>query len=399
MENIESIQLALSGLNKHDRVYHGLTYSILTSPRINFRAAERAVVDTIGIFGAQVEYDLSDETIPLSNTKKIAYKSQLFPEIVGFLRNENNLKWYLEQGMKIWTANAFNFYRQQLQEDDSNYVWKNLKKDSVEFNSALSEFEQLVLSGKDSRAGNLGEFYPRQWRSFRSTKPNSEPLEMIMVDQIANAVEKLKNNPTTRYAVITAWNPVDVINNNAALAPCHCLFQAYRRTDINGVERLDVKMFQRSADHYLGVAFNAPQYAALTSIMAKIIDVKPGVFIHSFGDLHIYVGHSGSARSNWYKNPENIIWLQEELKKNNPKDVLENLLTKLPGEGENSGYDHVPYAIKQLGIKSNSEPARLIVNITNKTSLENLNVNDLIVQGYQSPDVITINGIKSKMAS
>ena len=131
------MSLNTHGLNKHDTVYHQLTYDILMSPQLNFRKADRVVIDTMGVFGNQVEYDLSDETIPLSNTKNIGYKTQLFPEVVGFMRNENNLKWYLEQGMNIWTPNAFNFYRNKL---DDSHKWKHLEKDSPEFNNALTEF-------------------------------------------------------------------------------------------------------------------------------------------------------------------------------------------------------------------------------------------------------------------
>ena len=121
-------------LNKHDAVYHQLTYDILTSPFLNCSKADRVVVDTMGVFGNQVIYDVSDGSIPLSMTKNIGYKTQLFPEVVGFMRNETNLKWYLEQGMKIWTPNAFNFYRKTL---DDKHTWKNLGKDTPEFNDSL----------------------------------------------------------------------------------------------------------------------------------------------------------------------------------------------------------------------------------------------------------------------
>lgn len=106
-----------SSLNKHDKAYHQHSYDLLTSSKLNFRKASRTVIHTIGSFGTQAVYDLSDESFPLSQTKPIGYKSQLLPEIVGFIRNETNLKWYLEQGMTIWTANAFNFYRNKLPDD------------------------------------------------------------------------------------------------------------------------------------------------------------------------------------------------------------------------------------------------------------------------------------------
>jgi len=387
--------IKLSTLNKHDKVYHKLTSDILMSKFFNFRQADRAVIDTMGVFGNQVEFDLSDGTIPLSNTKNIGYKSQLIPEIVGFMRNENNLKWYLEQGMKIWTSNAFDFYRKKLQED---HPWKKLKKDTVEFNKALPEFEALVLSGTDSKAGDLGEFYPKQWRSFKGMQEiEGKDLEIVYVDQLQNLIETMKKTPTSRYGLVTAWNPFDVRAGTAALAPCHCLFQVYMYNDLKGDMRLDLKMYQRSADHLLGVAFNAPQYAILTSVIAKLVGAKPGRFIHTFGDLHLYIGHSGSERANWYKNKKNITWLKKELRKNGPNETLEKLLERLPAE-EIPGYDHVPYAIQQLGRESNAEPAKLEVTANNLNSIE---VQDIKIIGYDKrpPKLELYGGINPQMAS
>ena len=383
--------LDTSLLNKHDKVYHQLTYDILTKEKLNFRDADRVVIDTIGGFGDQIEYDLSDETIPLSNTKNIGYKTQLFPEIVGFLRNENNLKWYLEQGMKIWTPNAFNFYRKTLPD---NHPWKKLGKDTLEFNDALSDYEKLVLSGDDPKAGDLGNFYPKQWNSFKGVDEKDANPKIVYINQLKNMITKLSKNPTNRYSLVTAWNPYDVEYNTAALAPCHVMFQAYRYTDNKGVERLDMKMYQRSADHHLGVAFNGPQYAAITSILAKVLGIKPGTFTHSFGDIHLYCGTG--ERSDWYRNKDNKLWLQKELKTKDPSEVLENLLDRLPSEGNFPGYDHVPAAIKQLTLASNAEPATLEVLATD---LDNIEVKDLVVHNYKRAPKIEIDGVRPRMAS
>ncbi len=385
--------LDISGLNKHDAVYHKLTYDILTDPELNFRKADRVVIDTMGVFGNQVVYDLTDETIPLSNTKNIGYKTQLFPEIVGFLRNEKNLKWYLQQGMNIWTANAFNFYRKDLPD---NHPWKKLGKDTPEFNSALFDFKDLVMSGEDPKAGDLGNFYPTQWRSFKGANETEEGVKLVYVDQMQDLIDKLKKQPSGRYALVTAWNPFDVKYNTAALAPCHCLFQAYRYEDVYGIERLTIKMFQRSADHLLGVAFNGPQYSAITSVVAELVGVKPGKFIHTFGDLHLYIGQSGGERSNWYKDKNNIVWLQNELRTKEPNTVLEELLDKLPSEGDFPGYDHIPFAIQQLGRKSNAEPPKLKIHAKD---LNSITVEDLEVIGYKRPTKLEINGVEPKMAS
>jgi len=391
----------LDGLNKHDKVYHELSYDILTSKKLNFRISKRTVVPTIGVFGLQTTYDLSDGSIPLSQTKPIAIKTQLLPEIVGFLKNENNLKWYLEHGMKIWTPNAFNFYRNKL---PKNHPWKKLVKDSVDFNKTLVEYEELILSGKNPEAGDLGNFYPKQWHEFEGVKKTDEGLEIIHVNQIENLIDMLKNDPTGRYAVVTAWNPVDVRLKRAALAPCHNMFQAYRYTDIDGVERLDVKMYQRSADTFLGVQFNNGQYSFLTKFVASAIGVQPGDFIHTFGDIHFYVGQG--KRAEWYSNRKNLSWLQKEIKTKHPDDVLDNLLRKLPSEENLKGYDHIPYIIKQLGRESVADvPTVEYTYDQNKSLDENLKaleVSSFKVDNYKFKDraeKVQINGIDAKMAS
>lgn len=385
------MSLDTTKLNKHDAVYHQLTYDILTSKKLNYRKADRVVIDTMGVFGNQVEYDVSDETIPLSNTKNIGYKSQLFPEVVGFMRNETNLKWYLEQGMGIWTANAFNFYRKTL---DDDHPWKKLGKDTPQFNEALLEYEDLVRSGKNPKAGDLGKFYPSQWRSFEGVKKTDDGLEIVLVDQLQDMVDKLINSPSGRYAIVSAWNPYDVKYGNAALAPCHVVYQAYRYEDIEGVERLDMKMFQRSADHLLGVAFNAPQYVAILSTIANIVGVKPGSFYHSFGDLHLYIGKG--ERAEWYKDKKNMQWLQKELREKDPNEVYDNLMNRLPSEGDFKGYDHVPYAIMQLGRESCALPAGLQVEANN---LDDVEVKDLKVEGYVRAPKLLIDKQRPRMAS
>ena len=380
-----------SQLNKYDAVYHRLLYDILTSPELNFRDAERTVIDSIGVFGPQYEYDLRDGTIPLSGTKTIPFKTQLFPEVVGFMRNETNLRWYLEQGMNIWTANAFDFYRRRLED---GHPWKTPEKDSPEFHEAAQEYETLVLSGKDPNAGDLGMFYPAQWRSFRGIVEKELGPEVMQVDQLSNMIEKLQKDPTGRYALVTAWNPFDVENKTAALAPCHCLFQAYRFTDVEGEERLSMKMYQRSADSLLGVPFNNAQYATITSTIAHLLGIKPGRFIHTFGDLHLYVGRG--ERSAWYKDRKNLAWLQRALQEQEPAQVYEELTDRLPSEGDYEGYDHVPFAIKQLARKSTGEPPKLKVHAQ---SIDDIVVDDLEVIDYKRPEKLLINGQRAMMAS
>lgn len=379
-----------SELNKHDKIYHQLSYELLTSHKLNFRKADRTVIHTIGSFGLSATYDLSDGSFPLSQTKPIGYKSQLIPEIAGFIRNETNLKWYLEQGMTIWTPNAFNFHRKKLPD---GHKWKDLRKDTPEFEQALEEYEEVVLSGEHPEAGDLGRFYPEQWRNFAGQVDS----EAVYVDQLQDLETRLQENPTSRYHVVTAWNPVDVKFKQAALAPCHNMFQAYRYTDREGEDRVDVQMYQRSCDHLLGGGFNPPQYAALTSKIAANIGAKPGEFKHIFGDIHLYVG--GDKRAEWYAEEENLRWLQDMIESEHPHTVLEELQQRLPDEKGTPGYDHVPYMLKQLGIKSHAEPPKLHVKAT---PLNQTAVDDFTVEGYSlndRPEKVYINDQRPRMAS
>jgi thymidylate synthase len=393
-------------LNSQDKQFHQYMYEVLTSPMLNFRDAFRTVVPTIGTFGNQITYDLRDGTVPLSMTKPIGIKTQLLPEIAGFLQGQNNLAWYKERGMNIWDKNVFNFYRKTL---DDNHPWslKNIQKDTPEFLAATEEYAKYVLSGENPKAGDMGNFYPVQWRGFKGLKntPGTPAgVEVVQVDQINNLIKELTEKPTNRYAIVTAWNPVDVKLNQAALAPCHNMFMAYRHEDIEGIDRVSVKLFQRSADIYAGVNFNNIQYSLLTKAVAKAVGAQAGEFNHSFGDNHFYVGHKDAPRHTWYKNKENLQWLQSELK--NPdisaEETLDSLLKKVPSEENLIGYDHIPYVLKQLSRNSTMMTAPRAEILS--TSLDTIDVDDFKITGYkyktpQRPETILINGYKDEMAS
>lgn len=393
-------------LNSQDKQFHQYMYDVLTSHMLNFRDAARTVVPTIGGFGDQIKYDLRDGTIPLSMTKPIGIKTQLLPEIAGFLQGQNNLKWYKERGMNIWDKNAFNFYRNTLK-DTHQWSNKNLQKDTPEFVKATQEYAKYVLSGENPKAGDLGNFYPIQWRKFKGVKNVPEApkgVEIVEVDQINNLVEELIERPTNRYAIVTAWNPVDVKFNQAALAPCHNMFMAYRYTDIDDVDRVSVQLFQRSADIYAGVNFNNAQYSLMTKAIAHVVGAQPGEFIHTFGDNHFYCGHKDAPRHEWYDNKKNLRWLQSQLK--NPdilaEETLDSLLKKLPSEENLIGYDHVPYVLKQLSRESTMMTAPKVEILS--SSLDTIDVKDFKVSGYkyktpERPETILINGYKDQMAS
>jgi thymidylate synthase len=198
-------------------------------------------VDTLQVFGYQTRFNLADG-FPLLTTKKLPFKVILH-ELIWFLKGDTNIKYLNDNNVTIWDEWA--------------------KED-----------------------GDLGPIYGKQWRSWacpRDTAGNT-------IDQITNVVRDIKEvkaNPEAsvgRRLMVTAWNPADL--PKMALPPCHCLFQ-FDVTD----GKLSCQLYQRSADAFLGVPFNIASYALLTHLIAKLTDLQPGEFVHTFGDLHIYVNH------------------------------------------------------------------------------------------------------------
>ena len=198
---------------------------------------DRTGTGTLSLFGHQMRFDLA-EGFPLLTTKKLHLKSIIY-ELLWFLRGETNVRWLQEHGVTIWDEWA-----------DAN--------------------------------GELGPVYGAQWRAWPSGQDGT-------IDQIAHLVRDIKANPDSRRLIVTAWNPADI--PKMALPPCHCLFQFYVA---NG--KLSCQLYQRSADVFLGVPFNIASYALLTMMVAQVTGLKPGEFIHSFGDVHLYSNHLEQAR-------------------------------------------------------------------------------------------------------
>lgn len=197
---------------------------------------DRTGTGTYSIFGHQMRFDLS-EGFPVLTTKKLHLKS-IIHELLWFIAGDTNIKYLNDNGVKIWND------------------WAD---------------EQ----------GNLGPVYGHQWRSWPT--PSGET-----VDQIKGVLDLIKNNPDSRRIIVSAWNVADV--DRMALPPCHCLFQFYVADG-----KLSCQLYQRSADIFLGVPFNIASYALLTMMMAQVTGLKPGDFVHTFGDAHLYANHVDQA--------------------------------------------------------------------------------------------------------
>ncbi|MBK7234362.1 MAG: thymidylate synthase [Sterolibacteriaceae bacterium] len=206
--------------------------------------ADRTGTGTRSVFGWQMRFDLA-QGFPLLTTKKLHTRS-IIHELLWFLRGETNIAYLKQNGVSIWDDWA-----------DGN--------------------------------GELGPVYGKQWRHWEAPDGRS-------IDQIAQLVEGLKRNPDSRRHIVSAWNPADIARMR--LPPCHALFQFY----VAG-GRLSCQLYQRSADIFLGVPFNIASYALLTLMLAQVCGLRPGDFVHTLGDAHLYLNHLDQARQQLSRSP------------------------------------------------------------------------------------------------
>lgn len=211
------------------------------------RKEDRTGTGTISIFGHQSRYNL-EEGFPLLTTKKLHLKSIIY-ELLWFLKGETNTKYLNDHGVRIWNEWA----------DES---------------------------------GELGNIYGYQWRSWPAS--NGEKI-----DQITHVLESVKSNPNSRRHIVSAWNVGDL--NNMNLPPCHILFQFYVADG-----KLSCQLYQRSADIFLGVPFNIASYSLLIMMMAQVTHLKPGEFIHTLGDAHIYLNHLDQVKLQLNREPRRL---------------------------------------------------------------------------------------------
>ena len=209
--------------------------------------SDRTGTGTLSVFGHQMRFDLADG-FPLLTTKKLHLKSIIY-ELIWFLSGDTNISYLKKNGVRIWDE------------------WADVN-------------------------GDLGPVYGAQWRSWPKKDGST-------IDQITNLIADLKSNPDSRRLIVTAWNPGDV--NDMALPPCHCLFQFYVARG-----KLSCQLYQRSADVFLGVPFNIASYALLTIMIAQVVDLLPGEFVHTLGDAHIYKNHIPQAELQLERLPKKL---------------------------------------------------------------------------------------------
>ena len=212
-----------------------------------FDRGDRTGTGTRSVFGHQMRFDLS-QGFPVLTTKKLHLRS-IIHELLWFLKGDTNIRYLQDNGVSIWDEWA-----------DEN--------------------------------GELGPVYGKQWRSWPDGKGGT-------IDQIANLVHQIRTSPNSRRLIVSAWNPAEV--DHMALPPCHCLFQFYVADG-----RLSCQLYQRSADIFLGVPFNIASYALLTLMVAQVTGLKPGEFVHTLGDAHLYHNHFDQARQQLGRTPHRL---------------------------------------------------------------------------------------------
>lgn len=265
-------------MNSFDQAYHDLCRRVLETGK---NKDDRTNTGTLSVFGHQMRFDLS-KGFPLLTTKKVSFKL-IATELIWFMRGDTNIKYLLEYNNNIWNEWAF---LKWIESDDyngpdmTNFGHRALVDEN--FNEAykkqLKIFKDKILNDTDfsKKYGDLGNVYGKQWRNFE-TKNGS-------TDQLMEVIEGIKNNPTSRRHIISAWNPGEI--DTMALPPCHTMFQFYVQDN-----KLSCQLYQRSADIFLGVPFNIASYSLLTHIIAKECNLEVGEFVHTFGDAHIYSNH------------------------------------------------------------------------------------------------------------
>jgi len=239
--------------------------------------SDRTGTGTRSYFGAQARYSLRDG-FPLLTTKKMAWKA-IVAELFWFLSGDTNVATLAKQNVTIWHGNGYDYYR------------KVTSPKRGEPAVSYDEWSRRLVDDADfaAWAGHLGDVYGAQWRDWRG--PGGESI-----DQIARVLEQIRKKPDSRRHIVTAWNPAEV--DAMALPPCHALFQFFV---LDG--ELSCQLYQRSADLFLGVPFNIASYALLTCMVAQVCDLKPGDFVHTFGDLHLYDNHIEQAKLQLSRQP------------------------------------------------------------------------------------------------
>lgn len=260
---------------------------------------DRTGTGTRSVFGRQVRYDFADG-FPAVTTKKLYFNSVVH-ELLWFLKGTGNIEYLAQNNVHIWDEWPYKAYLQKNRlpiPDPTSDEWRD----------GMTAFIQRIATDHDFAMtwGNLGPVYGVQWRKWPDGNGGT-------IDQIANAIDMIKNNPTSRRIIVSAWNvaEIDEIASMGGLPPCHTLFQFNVVND-----RLDLHLYQRSADTFLGVPFNIASYSLLLAMVAQVTHKKPGAFVHTLADAHLYQNHMDQVDEQLSRTPKALptLWLDPGIK-------------------------------------------------------------------------------------
>lgn len=261
---------------------------------------DRTGTGTKSVFGRQVRYDLR-EGFPAVTTKKLFFNSVVH-ELLWFLKGTGNIEYLTQNNVHIWDEWPFKAYLEK-----NSLPIPEVNSDS--WKSQMSEFIHRIATDHDFalKWGDLGPVYGVQWRKWPDGKGG-------YIDQIARAIDMINRTPDSRRIIVSAWNAaeIDEIVEIGGLPPCHSLFQF---NVVNG--RLDLHLYQRSADTFLGVPFNIASYSLLLAMVAQVTSLKAGEFIHTLADTHLYLNHLNQVNQQLDRTPRALptLWLNPEIKR------------------------------------------------------------------------------------
>lgn len=251
---------------------------------------DRTGVGTLSLFGVQRKFDLR-EGFPLVTTKKVNFRN-IAVELLWFLRGDTHIRYLVQNNVNIWNEWAFQVYL------DDNKLADKFPRYSEEWKAEMLKFVEQIRDSEEfaARWGDLGPVYGKQWRRWGAADGQE-------VDQIAQVLALIKSDPTSRRILVNGWNVGEMQGlikaRHHAPPSCHTVFQFY----VSSTGRLDLQLYQRSADVALGVPYNIASYAALLTIIAQETGYTPGIFTHTFGDAHIYLNHVEGLREQLTREP------------------------------------------------------------------------------------------------
>ncbi|MEB1808996.1 MAG: thymidylate synthase [Bacillaceae bacterium] len=268
---------------------------------------DRTGTGTMSIFGYQMRFDLN-EGFPLLTTKRVPFRL-IASELLWFMKGDTNIRYLLQENNNIWNEWAFERWVSSEEYEGpnmDNFGLRSQQDDEFrkQYEEQLELFKSRILNDDTfaEKYGDLGQVYGKQWRAWQTSAGET-------LDQLADVIETIKKNPSSRRLIVSAWNPEDV--PSMALPPCHTLFQFYV---LDG--KLSCQLYQRSGDIFLGIPFNIASYALLTHLIAHECGLQVGEFIHTLGDAHIYLNHLEQVETQLSRQPKPLpkLVLNEKVK-------------------------------------------------------------------------------------